>query len=123
MRKKYAMFWSLELFIIFFLGIAYFFTKGTIFSKCFLHESFNILCPTCGGTRCVINFLQMNWKQSFENHPIFFLTIIYIMLINIVFLINCITGRENFRWIYPSWKKYAIYIFLLISFTIARNLL
>lgn len=122
MQKKYIFFWTIELLIIVILCLAYFITKDKGFSRCFIYEKTNLLCPTCGGTRCVVNFVQMDWKESFKNHPVFFITIIYILLLNVVFLINVLTNKECFKWLYPSMKKYSIFIAILIFFTIIRNL-
>lgn len=122
MRKKYINFFISEIFVIFVLGLVYLITKDTTFSKCIIFENFHFFCPTCGGTRSVINFVQMNWKQSYEYHPIFFLTMLYILIINIIFLINIINNKENFKSIYPNLKKYIIFIVVLIFFTIVRNL-
>ena len=123
MQKKYIFFWRIEALIVLFLGIANVLTKNTPFSKCIIYENFNIYCPTCGGTRCVINFLKLNWKQSFNYNPIIFLTIIYLIILNIVFFINFINKKERFKWMIPNWGKFAIYACCLFTYGIVRNLL
>ena len=65
------------LFIFIFLYAIYEISKDSPFSKCLVYENFKMLCPTCGGTRSVIAFAQLDWIKSFENHPVFFYYILF----------------------------------------------
>ena len=54
-------------------------TAGNIIKyipTCIINQNFGILCPSCGGTRCVTNLILGNIKESFLYHPVFFVTII-----------------------------------------------
>lgn len=123
MQKKYIRFWHIEALIVLFIGIAYSVIKNTPLTRCIIYENFNIYCPTCGGTRCVINFLKLKWKQSFNYNPIIFFTIIYLIILNIVLVINYFSKKERFKWMLPNWGKFAIYACCLFTYGIVRNVI
>ena len=123
MQKKYTLYWSIEAFVVFVLSIGYMLTKNTVFAKCVLNEYFNILCPTCGGTRCVMSFIKFNWKDSFFYNPIIFFTLIYLIILNIVFLINYISKKDRFKFLFPNEVKFVIYACVLVIYGIVRNIL
>ena len=59
MNKKIKNMLLLELGIVFLVLIIFIIIKFNIIKyipPCFIHEKFGILCPSCGGTRCVISF-------------------------------------------------------------------
>ena len=56
--------------------------------ECTFYKITNLQCPSCGGTRCVESILKGQFKEAFLFHPIFFITIFYLLLCNIVYLIN-----------------------------------
>ena len=45
---------------------------------CFWREHFNIICPFCGGTRCVINTLTLNFADGFKYHPVLFIYMFFL---------------------------------------------
>ena len=70
MNKKIKNMLLLELGIIFLVLIIFIVVKSNItkyFPTCFIYERTGILCPSCGGTRCVSNFVFGNFKASFRN--------------------------------------------------------
>lgn len=88
---------------------------------CPINKMFGILCPSCGGTRCVINFAIGNFKESFYYHPIFFITIIYLLFINVLYIWNSFRKKEIASFLYPKTKFWIIFIIILLLFTIIRN--
>ena len=76
------------------------------FPECFFVRNFGVECPSCGGTRCVFQFFSGNFVESFSLNPLFFLSIIYILLL-FVFL-NLSLLKLNFAYravkIMASWK-------------------
>ena len=87
MSKKTQNMLLLELGIIFLVLIIFIVVKSNLikyFPTCLINEKFGILCPSCGGTRCISNIILGNFKMSFLYHPIFFITIIYLVIINII---------------------------------------
>jgi len=90
--------------------------------SCLLYEATNLQCPSCGGTRCVENILKGNFKEAFLFHPIFFIVIFYLMLCNIVYLINLNKKKEILTWIYPKYWYAIIFAVILVIYGILRNL-
>lgn len=124
MNKKLKKMFLIELGILFLVLIIYIAIKiGAInlIPKCIIRTHFHILCPSCGGTRCVISFLNGNFVDSFKYHPIFFITIIYFILVNILFIINSFREKEIATFLYPKTKFWIGFIILLLIFTVFRN--
>lgn len=59
-----------------------------IIPPCWVYSTTGLLCPACGGTRCILHMLEGNWIEAFLSHMIFFVGILYLLSINIVYLIN-----------------------------------
>ncbi len=91
--------------------------------KCWVYQTTGLLCPACGGTTCIINLLQGNWYQAFCSHMVFFIGILYLLSINIVYLINLEKEKKVGTWIYPKYWYAIIFVVVLIIYTIIRNLL
>lgn len=99
------------------------FMKITKISECFLYKH-GIICPGCGGTRCVNNFFSGNFAKSFEFHPFVFCLIWYlvliILLLNLDFLFNLKFARKINRFL----VDYRVLTVIFISFAlfgISRN--
>ena len=126
MNKKIKNVILLELGIIFLVLIIFIIIKTELINvvpQCIIKKNFNILCPGCGGTRCVTNFASGNFKASFLYHPVFFITIIYLLIVNIVFIINSFKKKEILTFLYPKEKFWIAFIIVIIIFTIARNIM
>lgn len=112
---------------IFFLVLIIFIAIKTnilhILPKCFVYEKFGILCPGCQGTRCVVSLLQGKFIESFNYHPVFFTTIIYLFLANIIYIINAFRNKEILKFLYPKHKFWIIFMIILTIFTIFRNII
>lgn len=91
--------------------------------RCLFYESTHLQCPSCGGTRCVENILKGNFKAAFLFHPIFFITIFYLLLCNIIYLINLNRKNKILIWIYPKYWYTIIFAIILVVFGIVRNLI
>lgn len=125
MNSKIKKMLQLELGILFLVLIIFIIVKTNliyIMPNCLINTYLGILCPSCGGTRCVINLIQGNFMQSFLYHPIFFITIIYLMLVNILYIINVFKKKEVLTFLYPKTKFWIIFIIILLIFTIIRNI-
>jgi|GEM_PF-4639409 len=68
--------------------------------------------------------IRIDIISAFRMHPIFFITLIYLALLNIVFIIN--SFRENnikvTKWVYPRWTYLIVFFISIIVFTIVRNI-
>lgn len=123
MNKKRITIISIEIFAII---CVYIFIKSKyiqIIPQCWIYKTTGILCPACGGTRCIINILNGNFKQAFFSHEIFFIGIIYLIIINIIYIININRKNKILTWIYPKYWYSIIFAIILTTFTIMRNLL
>ncbi len=95
----------------------------TMLPDCWVYEATGLLCPACGGTRCVVHMLKGNWIEAFFSHMVFFIGILYLLAINIVYLINLNREKKIATWIYPRYWYAIIFAGILIIYTIVRNLL
>lgn len=112
----------IEIFSVVFLKI---FINSSIIKyipECIVYKYLNIYCPSCGGTRCIKNILQGNIIQAFNEHSIFFIAIIYILLLNIIYLINLNRKSKILTHIYPKCWYAIVFGVLVIIYTIIRNI-
>ena len=97
MNKKIKKMLLLELGIVFLVLIIFTIVKSGIYQimpKCIINSLFGIQCPSCGGTRCIVNLALGNFEQSFYYNQIFFITIIYLFFVNIIYIINSFRKKE-----------------------------
>ena len=125
MNKKISRMIILELGIIFLVLIIFIIINSKIVNympECIIHKHTRLLCPGCGGTRCVINFMQGNFKQSFIYHPIFFITFLYLIFTNFLYIINSFKKKEFLTFLYPKEKFWICFIIIILIFTLIRNI-
>lgn len=124
MTSKIKKMLILELGILLLVLIIFIIIKYKIFTilpQCPFNKFFNLQCPSCGGTRCIVNFALGNFKESFYYHPIFFLTIIYLIAINLLYIVNAFRKKDIATFLYPKTKFWIIWIIILLVFTVIRN--
>lgn len=90
---------------------------------CWVYQTTGFLCPACGATRCIRSLLQGNWIQGFFYHMVFFIGILYLLIINLVYIINLNKKEKIATWVYPKYWYVLIFVILLILYTIVRNVL
>ena len=123
MNKKSIIIIGIEI-IVFFILYSFVNSKYLeIVPQCWIYHTTGILCPACGGTRCVINILKGNWIEAFFSHTVFFITILYLLIVNVIAIINLNRDKKIATWIYPKYWYVFIFLFFLVSYTIMRNLL
>ncbi len=123
MNKKTIWIIGIEIVI---LIILYFFVNSnclTMIPECWVYQATGLLCPACGGTRCVIHMLKGNWIEAFFSHMVFFIGILYLLIINIIYLINLNRKKKIGTWMYPKYWYAIIFAVILIIYAIVRNLL
>jgi len=123
MNKKTIIIIGME--ILIFILLYYFVNSEhiNIIPKCWVYNSTGLLCPSCGGTRFVIYLLKGDFIKAFLSHIVFFIGIIYLFILNIVYLINLNKNEKIIKWIYPKYWYVIIFVITLIIYTIVRNLL
>ncbi len=62
---------------------------------CFFKETFGIICPFCGGTRCVFSLLTLNFADAFRYHPVTFIYIFFLVASLIVFLKDKLSSKKS----------------------------
>ena len=123
---KYKKMLCIQIIIIIVIVLLYLIIKSPLIEmvpNCWINETFGMLCPSCGATRCLINLVKGNIINAFKFHPVFFLTIMYLLILDIVYIINTITNRNKCKWIHPKPYYCIIWAVILVIFTISRNVL
>lgn len=93
-------------------------------TKCYIREKTHLLCPGCGGTRCIQSLFRGDIISAFKYHPIVTLVVIYLLICNMVYLINRKRkDKKILTWIYPKYYYTVILAIILVVFTILRNIL
>ena len=49
-----------------------------------------IICPSCGGTRCIENLVNFHFEKSFQYHPYIFLVACYCFVVWILLNLYCL---------------------------------
>lgn len=123
MKKQYKTLILVQILIAFFLIMCFCTLKSNYISripKCIFKEKFGIICPACGGTSFAIEMAKFNFIKAFKVHPIFFISLIYLVLLDITYIINVIF-KKNINMF--KWWHLIIWIILLIIYTILRNII
>lgn len=123
MNKKSKIVLLIELTIVIVTLIAINTTNITQYTlSCWFHKATGLQCPSCGGTRCIINIFQGNFKKAFFLHPIYFIVIVYLLIVNIIYLININRKEKIVKWIYPKPCYAVVLAIILVVFGVLRNL-
>lgn len=91
--------------------------------NCWIYQTTGFLCPACGGTRCVVFMLQGKWIQAFFSHMIFFMGILYLLILNILIIINLNKEKKVANWLYPKWWYAIIFAIMWLGYAILRNII
>lgn len=125
MKEKYRKLIINELIIILLIILIYFIANTKLINlvpNCVINDKFNILCPSCGATRCILNIFKLEFITAFLYNPLIFILIIYFFIFNLVYIYNTITDKKLFYFLY-SKKVYILLIIVIILFTIFINIL
>ena len=120
-KKKTVIIILLELAGIMFLWLFVNSNYINLIPKCWIYEHTGFLCPSCGGTRCVQNIMKGNLVEAFQSHIVFFIILVYLISINIIYLINLNRKHKILTWLYPKLWHVIIFVIILIVYTIIRN--
>ncbi len=93
--------------------------------KCIFLQ-YGIVCPSCGGTRSVRNFVSGNFLLSFKYNPFVFLVIIYalagIVMFNIAYLFQVKSADRIFKKMISATAIIAFAVGYVV-FGLVRNLI
>lgn len=114
----------IEIIILIVISFIINFKYITDVSQCYIFQSTGILCPSCGGTRCIQSLLQGDIGSAFHYNFVIACVAIYLVIFNIVYLINRNkdADRKILTWIYPKYWYTIILAVILIIYTVLRNL-
>ena len=123
MKKSYKTLIIVQIVIILFIIVSFVLVKSGIVSLlpvCIYREKFGIICPACFGTTFAIELANFNFIRAFLVHPVFFISVIYLGLLDLVYIINVLFDKKIniFKW----WHA-LIWIGILIIYTLIRNLI
>ena len=94
-----------------------------ILPECYFYNKLGLLCPSCGGTRCVIELMNFNFIQAIQMNGFIVITFLYLMILNIVYIYNTIRKKNKFKFLYIKNVHIIIWGVLLIIYTIFRNII
>ena len=121
-KKQRKMLIGLQIFIFLFVVWLYIVLNTDIVKLipgCIFYKKLGILCPACGGTRFMISLLKFDLIKAFYIHPIFFLLVMYLTILNISYIINTIFNKKIYLF---RWWHIVFWGVLLLIFTIFRNI-
>lgn len=87
--------------------------------ECVFYKKYGLLCPGCGGTRFMISLSNLNFVKAFYIHPVFFMLMSYLLMLDIVYIINVILKKHISIF---KWWHIVLWGILLLIYTIFRNI-
>ncbi len=94
-----------------------------IFPTCIFRQKYDCICPTCGITRCTINLVNFNFKSAFMYHPTFFILILYGGITDFIYIINTVSKKNFFKFLYPSIPILCIFLCMHVIQYICRMII
>lgn len=92
---------------------------------CYVRK-FGIVCPACGGTRCIIAFTNAEFVNSFKCNAYIFLTIIFLVIALLFLNITVFSNNEICKRICLKILNFRLVILWAITFLlfgVVRNLI
>ncbi len=122
MKKQYKTFILVQVAIVIFIIVSFIFLKSgyvKIIPNCIIKEKTGFFCLACFGTTFAIEMVNFNFIKAFLIHPVFFILVVYLILLDIIYAINVLFNKKIniFKW----WHL-IIWLILLIIYTILRNI-
>ena len=125
--KKYCKIIIIQILIIIFILSAFLFVKlgfTKYLPECYWLINYNFYCPGCGSTRCIINLVNGNFVQAFQDNPFLFILIIYLLVLDLIYIINTVFNKKFLQFLYPNkWWKIVGFFAIWIIYTILINIL
>ena len=125
MNKKYKKFIIIESGILLGIICVYIFVNSNLLNiipQCMIKQILGILCPGCGGTTCVINILKGNFIEAAKANIIIFIAIIYVIILNTVYIINTFKKNKILKFVYMKESYVYVWLFMYLIFEIVRNI-
>lgn len=87
--------------------------------ECPWKKNLGIDCAGCGATRMIRSIFKLDFYQAFRYNPLIFILLI-LFIIYLIYILICKIIKKNFYIFNEKWL--GILLFILISFTILRNI-
>lgn len=124
--NKYLRILLIQLLITLVLVFIFVFVNSSLINiipPCYWHENYGLYCPGCGSSRCIISLVNGNFSDAFFYNPFLFILIIYLFLLDLLYIINTILNKKYLKFFYPKWWYVIIYFSLWAIYTIVINVL
>lgn len=93
------------------------------FPKCYFMQTFGVFCPSCNFTRCIIELSNLDILGAFNYHPILTIGLIYLFIVNIIYIINTLTNKKILQKLYPKTWHIIVFTILLVIYAIYKNVI
>lgn len=90
--------------------------------NCYILKKTGLLCPSCGGTRCVKELVNFNIVEALRMNAFYTVTIMYLLILNIVYILNSVLKTDKLKFLYIKRTHLTIWIITLFLYTIIRNI-
>lgn len=110
---------TLDLTVVAFIFAAPFILRGMIdgVPNCWSLQM-GIICPACGGTRCLLNLIQGNFLAAFKLSPMVILVVLYLCLVLLCLNFAAFTRQKYFYKILRKLTNHYSIIILAITFVV-----
>lgn len=114
---------NLIIFLYEFLFVISYIILQSILPNCPAKILFNIPCPFCNGRHAINELLKLNFISSLKYNIIILPIVIYLMIFNILLILECITGKRIAKTKNINKKIIVLVIILLLVISEIYNLI
>ena len=95
--RRYAPLVTIPVFAVAALMAKWVIGLGLPFPTCLLRKLTGIPCPTCGCTRSLAAWVNLDFEQAFRFNPLFFLICVGVLVWGAMWILEVIQGRAFFK--------------------------
>lgn len=125
-NNKYLKLLLIQLTLIIVFVFIFVFVKSSLINlipPCYWQENYGFNCPSCGSTRCIISLMNGDFSSAFSYNPFTFILIMYVFLLDLLYIINTISDKKYLKFLYPKWWYVIIYFSLWGIYTVFINVI
>ena len=83
------------LLLVLFIFVLHIVTKNLNLVLCPMKTIAHIPCPLCGGSRCALSFINLDFRSSFMFHPTTMILMVYAIFVELVYIFDLVF-KKNF---------------------------
>ena len=108
-------------FVFLFLALLILYKIGFfgILPNCTFREHFGVICPFCGGTRAVLNLINLKFIDAFKYHPSAIVYAFIVFLGNLIYIIETIFYKKS----RININLFLISFYIFIALTIVQYII